>query len=176
MPMPPNVTEMLTDAELERLRKAFREAAYPGIDPATVTTADARFGMFVQSTLVARFPPARDYVAAIGNHFYDDSPDLGPQIRERVVIACLLAHANDGGFYLSVHLYWALMVGLSVQQVAWVIVLCSSYSGIDRYSLGLTLLTEAQGALKAQLALTDEANIAPGAVLGALQASFAARH
>ncbi len=173
MPLPPDVTTILSAADLQRLRDSFAAATYPGIDE---HTPDGRFGMFAQEVLLARFPLARKYVASIGDYFYDDDKEVGPQNRERVVIASLLAHANDGGYFLTLHVYWALMIGLSVKEIAWTMVLCSSYSGIDRYTLGMTLLSDVLGALKAQLAVgTDEA-IHPGAIVGALAQTFATRH
>ncbi|MBM4365036.1 MAG: hypothetical protein FJ102_02400 [Deltaproteobacteria bacterium] len=173
MPLPPDVTTILSAADIERLRGAFANASYPGVDE---HTPDGRFGQYAQSVLLARFPLARKYVDSIGDYFYDDNKEVGPQNRERVVIATLLSHANDGGYFLTLHVYWALMIGLSVREIAWTMVLCSSYSGIDRYTLGMTLLTDVTGALKAQLAVgTDEA-IHPGAIVGVLAQTFATRH
>ncbi len=173
MPLPPDVTTILSPADAERLRSAFAVATYPGIDE---HTPDGRFGMYAQEVLLARFPLARKYVASIGDYFYDDDKVVGPQNRERVVISSLLAHANDGGYFLTLHVYWALMIGLSVREIAWTMVLCSSYSGIDRYTLGMTLLSDVLGALKAQLAIGTDDAIHPGMIVGALAQSFAARH
>ncbi len=176
MPLPPDVTTILSDADLDRLRTAFRVGATGDTPAAVAKHADANFGTVAESVLLARFPPAGQYVRSIGDYFYDDDTELASRNRERVVIATLLSHANDGGYYLCLHLYWALMVGLSVKQVAWTIVLTSAYSGIDRYTMGMTLLGDVLGVLKGQLASGDESAIAPLTVVGQIGSTFAARH
>lgn len=176
MPLPPDVTTILGDADLDRLRAAFRVGATGDSPGALAKHADANFGAVAQSVLLARFPAAARYVESIGDYFYDDDTELASRNRERVVIATLLSHANDGGYFLCLHLYWALMVGLSVKQVAWTIVLASAYSGIDRYTLGMTLLSDVLGVLQSQLATGRDEDVAPMAIVGAITTTFAARH
>jgi len=170
---PTDITNLLPDEALARLRAAFNTASYPG---QTLETPDGRFGMYAQGVLVSRFLPARRYVEVIGDYYYDDHKELGPTNRERVVLASLLAHANDGGYFFSLHVYWSLMIGLSPREIGWVIALCSAYSGIDRYTLGTTITWEVLSVLKAQAEKGDAAALAPTVIVPILAQTFASRH
>ena len=78
----------------------------------------------------------------IGDVVYNDSPDgrstakitsLAPAQREAVIIATVAAERDT--FVLSGHLYWGLMEGLSVENLADILLTVASYSGINNFRL-----------------------------------------
>ena len=138
-----SITELLTEPELKLLRA--------GYDPAKMLED-------VREKLEAAWPDATPLVESVLGGFY--VPVTGrkyrmkPANRERVVLALL---ANGGGqpFDVSVHFYWGLMEGLTVQELCDVLLLTASYGGVARYTdnfklLGYTLALLKRMAAKGQ--------------------------
>jgi ubiquinone/menaquinone biosynthesis C-methylase UbiE/alkylhydroperoxidase/carboxymuconolactone decarboxylase family protein YurZ/uncharacterized protein YbaR (Trm112 family) len=95
----------------------------------------------MQGILTKSFPVkydrSREYITAIGNAFYGPLPDdritkrdeLSTADRERCLIALLAAQAADGN--LAVHIYLGLMNGLSTGEIAHILFLAGTYSGVN---------------------------------------------
>jgi alkylhydroperoxidase/carboxymuconolactone decarboxylase family protein YurZ len=114
----PDLRTLITDEELARLRAAYDSAAMnEGARRATE----------------APFPPASMFVDSIIATFYGPRAVLPAMRREQVLIAVLAAHAGMRRI-LAVHLYWALMEGLSIDEICATLLLVGTYDGIDNYS------------------------------------------
>jgi len=143
-PAIPNVRDVLPLPKLQLLRDRYRrEEAIAA----------------VSSILPFVYDKSRDYNAAVTHAFYGDLPSdtrstreaLSVQDRERCLIALLCSRGVPET--LAVHIYLGLMEGISVEEVANILMLTGMYTGIDRFVTGLaTELT----ALKALGELVDE--------------------
>jgi alkylhydroperoxidase/carboxymuconolactone decarboxylase family protein YurZ len=116
----PDLRSVLTDSRLERLRAAY--------DPQVMRAA-------MLHAIVEGFPPLDAWNRAIAGTFYDDPNPLTPRDRERCLIAVL---TNTGPqLSLAIHVYWGLMVGLSVEEVCHTAGLAASYAGVPRLAVAL---------------------------------------
>ena len=154
--MNPDVRSMLTEAQLSVLRQGYSRAM---------------MDMVATKLVAAPYPPVAGLVAFAGERFYSDTPPvLTPCDRERCLIAVFSAGRRPA-FALAVHVYWGLMEGLTVGEIAEIIVLSALYGGIDVLTDGMRTLGDA---LK-QLAKAAEAGGAAATsqvLLPALVAAF----
>ncbi len=98
-----------------------------------------------RDTLSQIYPPGAGYIGAIMDSLYTGEP-ISPMDRERCIIS-LLATAQ-GQMPLAVHIYWGMMAGLSLDEVAHTFLLTGAYCGVDKYTTGLLTLQKVIGALK----------------------------
>jgi alkylhydroperoxidase/carboxymuconolactone decarboxylase family protein YurZ len=127
---PLEVSRALEPEALDKFRKAYRRPEMKGI---------------LVETLPEMYPLATEYVQAIGHLLYqDDLPEdgdpgirstLSVQDRERCLVAVLACH--EGGLPLAIHIYIALMEGVSPQEIAHLLLLAGVYGGVDRLTNGL---------------------------------------
>lgn len=118
-----DINDLLTAAELATLRKGYVRAQ---------CVADVR------NSLEGAYPPATPAVEAVLGPFYEVVPGtnefrIDPATRERILVA-LLANGAGAGFDVAVHMYWALMEGVSLSGILDTLLLTASYAGIARYT------------------------------------------
>lgn len=124
MPGPVDVTTLLTDAQLDVLRGAY---------DADAMNAAAR------AATALPFPPAAPFADFIIGRFYTGDA-WPPARRELVLIALGAANLVGNGRTLAVHLYWGLMEGLGVGEIADTLLLVGAYAGVDKYSAAMRVL------------------------------------
>jgi len=92
------------------------------------------------------YPPLEAWVKETSATFFDRSR-LAPRDRERCIVALLTV---NGGLPMSlaIHIYWALMEGLSVGEVCETIGLVGAYGGVQRVAFGMTVLQRTLGVLQ----------------------------
>jgi alkylhydroperoxidase/carboxymuconolactone decarboxylase family protein YurZ len=116
----------------------------------------------LSAPLLTVYEPSKDLVGAVGNFYagcVDDSAPpprdvLSAQDRERCIIALLCARRED--VELSIHIYLALMLGVSILEIANVILLAAMYTGIDNLSRGLFVYTLTLQTLACQTTLDPQ--------------------
>lgn len=121
-----------------------------------------------KQALNARYAGGAPFVDTIVDTLYAGAP-IAASDRERCLVALLAARGE--GLTLAVHLYWALMEGLPVEEVAHVLVLAGAYMGVPAYANGLLVLERTLKALKPLAAAGGDAAMSP-AVLQKLLADF----
>jgi alkylhydroperoxidase/carboxymuconolactone decarboxylase family protein YurZ len=121
----PGITD-LTDAQIQSLRAKFSEDAMD----AALTAA-----------LPAVYPVAQGYVQAIASAFAQNLPEdlaSGPRLRlsaadrERILIALL--GAREERVNLAVHLYYAVGLGIRLQEILHILLLTGVYTGIPAFA------------------------------------------
>lgn len=116
------------------------------------------------------FPPNEGYVEWIINNLYDGER-IASKDRERTLIALLASQTTGSSLLLAVHLYWGLMEGLSIAEIADTLALAGVYMGLPHYTAALDTLRDTLKTLR-------EVTAKPGAaldamsVVGALRATF----
>ncbi len=68
------------------------------------------------------------------DHQYNED-HLHPQLRELVLIALLTSRKEVGT--VAIHIYWAIMEGVSPAEIAHTIALTGTYTGLDNYVIGI---------------------------------------
>lgn len=114
-------------------------------------------------------PASAPYVEAVIKGFYDASR-MPPRDRERVLVALLASQSNAPSLLLAVHLYWGLMEGLTVADLADTLGLSGVYTGLAHYTAGLKALRVTLDVL-ADLTSKPDAKLDASAVVAALGAS-----
>ena len=129
----PPLTSMLSDENLALLRLGF--------------DGQVAYAMALGS-LSAPVPGAAPWVEASGAYFFKDAAHMSAQRRELCVLSVLTSlRAPD---QLAIHVYWGLMVGLSVTQVGDAIFLGADYAGIACFDTGLKVAKAALSNLETQ--------------------------
>ncbi len=146
----PQVTEILSDDALENLRRGWQQA---GGDEAILAPAD--------KNLVGAYAPSGPFVSWVSDHFYREGAMSGSE-RERVLISVL---ASAPPRFLAIHIYWGLMEGLSVVDVAETLLLTSAYQGIPIYSATIGVLANVLLILRD---LELQGGTSPGPILGSI--------
>lgn len=146
------------------------------LDEATLTALRAQYKpdfMLAASrgAVVGPHPAAAGYVHWVVDYLYDGKR-LKAADRERCLVALLAAKTTDSSFTLAVHLYWGMMEGLSVDELADVLALTGAYHGMPHYAMGQVTFRKTLDALRG---LFERAPAAcdPAAVIGALRVAFA---
>lgn len=147
-----NLQTMLSASKLDLLRSKYEPA------------------FMVKSNVEAIAAIAPRYVGwneAVGATFYAPDAPVKPIDRERCLIALLTISGPE--ISLALHVYWGLMEGLSVEEIAHVAALAGCYGGLPRSMFGLQTIHRTLDAL----ARIDEGDGSPPAVFRALAAELA---
>ena len=122
------ITEYLSDTKLQQLKAAYTRTDLGALGgPPRVV-----------------YPPSAPSMDVIATAFYASLPDdPGPQPRdtltvqgrERCLVALLCARRED--IELAIHIYLALMEGIGIREIANVMLLAGTYTGIDNFNRGL---------------------------------------
>lgn len=123
-----------------------------------------------RNSVEAPHPPAAGFAQWVVGYLYD-ARHLKPADRERTLVALLASQSAAPSLMLSIHLYWGLMEGLGVVELADVLALSGAYTGLPRYTAGLITLRRTLDSLVA-LAAPADAKLDPAAVIGALFKAF----
>ena len=122
-------------------------------------------------SFAAQWPPSRGWAEAqVGLYFALPSgnvPVMKAKERERVVIA-LLALTEPRAANLAIHVYWALMEGLTVDELYAAVGLAALYGGVQRFNDGANTVTTSLGVLAGLPG--DQLDM--GSALAALRAAF----
>ena len=157
--MPPKykpITDYLTEDGLKKLREAFIAGPPPALSTPLLTVYGSSKAFvdslvdFAKSCVPDTTPPPRD--------------TLSIQDRERCIIALLCSRRED--IELSIHIYLALMTGVSILEIANIMLLASMYTGVDNLTRGLLVYTTTLETLSCQ------ANPEPQKVVDALTDTF----
>lgn len=122
---------LLSDRELASLRTDF--------DAAVLSQA-------ASTPFSILYPPLEGWVKETSATFFDRST-MPARDRERCIIVLLTI---NGGLPMSlaIHIYWALMEGLSIDDVCQTIALIGAYGGVQRVAFGMTTLQKMLGVLR----------------------------
>ncbi len=171
--MPPrDLNTILDKKQLQALRKGY--SADDLVNGAKYALADARF------------PAAKGLIDALYDQFYPDHAEplffdryelaqrgrpvpleLNNATRELILVAVLGATGQP--FQLSVHIYWALMCGATIDAIANTLLLSANYTGSPVWANGVSTFQQ----LLEELAILADAGKTSGAdVLGAFQLRF----
>ncbi len=147
-----DLTQMITSAELTRLREAF--------DPEVLLRANS--GAFATV-----YPRLASWGENVGELFFAPGP-LAPRERELCLVTLLTQRSP--GLSLGNHVYWALMEGVTVEQICQAVGLAGCYGGLPTYTQGVFTVHRTLTVLK-KLAPASERG--PETVLRALVEAFA---
>lgn len=114
---PYSVLEVLSTERLDALRAAYSRDAM---------NAGAR------GSLEGRFAGATPMAEALLGRYFETTDNLACDNRERVILGMLAMRRADAE--LAIHVYWGLMEGLSVAEIADIFVLTGGYMGISQYN------------------------------------------
>src|SRR5262249_51884342 len=126
------VKKFLAEGKLDQLRKRFAS------DKGKSQTAK-----ILASILPDLYSVSGEYVASIVKTYFADRPAtrqlldsrLAENDRERCIIALL---AGQGAQYpLSLHIYLAMMLGVTPHEVAHILLLAGVYTGVNRFADGI---------------------------------------
>jgi alkylhydroperoxidase/carboxymuconolactone decarboxylase family protein YurZ len=101
-----------------------------------------------------------------------DATSLSPRERELVLMGVIAAQRDT--FVLAGRIYWGLMTGLSVENVADVLMTVAGYTGVNNVRLNVNVLTDVLQVLARAAATGGEAAATP-AVLRELTKTFPKR-
>ena len=117
------IRDILTDNQLTALREQF--------DP-------QQMNALLGASLSADYPPSVPHLETIGDLFYGGrdgsmaSATLSAANRERCLVAILAARGS--GLNLALHIYIALTANVSPEEIAHILLLVGTYSGIDNFA------------------------------------------
>jgi len=122
-----------------------------------VTSLRSGYDRSVMNALVERsisgiHPPAAPWMGFIMSELYGPDAALDPRDREILVIGLLAGRREFGT--LAVHLYWGLMEGLSPAELAQVLTISGTYTGVSNFVQGTRVAHRTLGLLK-EHAVTD---------------------
>ena len=123
--MSADVTTILSQADIDALKARYELTVMLGASRAAVA---------------APYPPSKDYVEWIIKNLYEGG-SVAPRDRERTLIALLASQSTGHSLMLAVHLYWGLMEGLSIAEIADTLALSGVYMGLPHYTAALGTLT-----------------------------------
>ena len=147
-----DLTNILTADDLVTLRKNYQRAAFLSAAPKMIRYWKAGgfvdwLGNTVFNPVLEQQPTASDPDPAINYYKDRESSDLAEQTtltpghREAVVLSVMATTQRDP-FTMSAHIYWALMEGLSVENVADIFMTAGAYAGIDNFRFTSSLLAD----------------------------------
>lgn len=84
------------------------------------------------ASLSGPIPAAEPWVSGPGDYFFATDRNMGPTHRELCILSTLTALRCPD--QLAIHVYWGLMVGLTVNQIGDAIYLGGDYGGIAAYN------------------------------------------
>ena len=152
---PSSVGDILSGEQLQALRESY---------------SNERMNQIARTGVSGSFTPAAHLHQVLTDLFFhglqevDANARVGPSAavptplsareREIIIISMMTARLADPVF-LAIHIYWGLMEGLSPEEIAWVQHLSGLYSGIDKFSRGIRVLTDTLRALQSCSSATD---------------------
>lgn len=87
------------------------------------------------NSLAGPVPGAAPWVTSAGSYFFKNEEHMSPQRRELCIISMTTAMRMPD--QLAIHVYWGLMVGLSVEQIGNALFLAGDYGGIACFQTAL---------------------------------------
>ncbi len=143
-PVPPSIENILSSERLAALRGAYNTPEGSG-----------EMNAILRGTLPDLYARSKPYIDAILEIFYGQLPDdmhtdrpaLSAPDRERCIIALLAV--QHGGFVLAIHIYLALMLGLSATEIAHILLLAGVYGGVSTFAEGITVAVQTLTKLEA---------------------------
>lgn len=134
------VSSFLSEAQLNVLREAYKlREDQPNDLPAGQRKEQLRDK--VKDELLKAYGPAEGYLNAVFATFFPDIPDsekvLQDDDRERCIVAILAA--RDADFNLALHMYMAMMEGVSPAEIAHILLLTGVYGGVGSFSDGINI-------------------------------------
>jgi alkylhydroperoxidase/carboxymuconolactone decarboxylase family protein YurZ len=121
------------------------------------------------ASLAGPIPQARAWVESTSSYFFATPDNMGPTHRELCCLTVLTALKSPSE--LAVHVYWGLMVGLTVNQIADAIFLGGNYGGVSAYSQAVKAATVTLQTLATLATSATSGGASPDAVKQALSAS-----
>lgn len=143
----PALENLITDSQVTVLRQGYDDIEIYGL---------------AMAALAGPFPQAEPWVSASGSYFFASDRNMGSTHRELCILSTLTAMRCPD--QLVVHVYWALMVGLTVNQVADAIFLGGHFGGIAAYNSATKAAMVALGSLAGQ---ADAGKADPSTLLSA---------
>lgn len=119
-----------------------------------------------RGAVAAPHPASAPYVEAVIAGFYNPTR-MPPRDRERVLVALLASQSNAPSLLLAVHLYWGLMEGLTVADLADTLGLSGVYTGLGHYTAGLKTLRATLDTM-VELASKPDARLEPAVIVATL--------
>lgn len=147
-----DITDMIDTAQLADLRKNF-------------TSTDMNNAL--AGKLPKVYPDSQPYVDAIAKMFTAPIPGPSEGDRERILIAILASRGER--LNLAVHLYYAIGLGISLDEIVHILLLTGVYTGVPNFASALDVAADTFALLASLAAKTPGA----AAVLDQLQAAFA---
>lgn len=171
--------EILTDAEIATLHGGYDPAVLnAGTRAVLVDATYPEAAGLVDSLLRLFYPEKRSRnaffdkkvrAAAARAHKAPAPLALDNATRELVLLTILSRKGNTQ--FMAIHVYWALMEGLTVEAITNILLLSSYYEGIEVWSWGSGALGQILKVLKAQVAT---GKVDTMSVIGALKAQLPA--
>jgi alkylhydroperoxidase/carboxymuconolactone decarboxylase family protein YurZ len=155
-PPPPAHPVILTDDDLELLRRQYVRDVLLGLAPRMVHHAKAKG--FV------------DWISQVvfSSSSQSGGNSLTPAQREMVILSVLATQRDT--FVMAGHIYWALMEGLSVEQVADTLMTVATYTGINDLRYSCEVFDRVLALLKDRITSRDD--LSTGALAQALAREF----
>ena len=85
-----------------------------------------------------RYPPLASWSQSIDATFYAPPEPMTPSDRERCLIAMLTC--TGAALPLGIHMYWGLMEGLSLNEIASIAALAAVYAGVPKLVTGFAVM------------------------------------
>jgi alkylhydroperoxidase/carboxymuconolactone decarboxylase family protein YurZ len=154
---PNDVTQILTAGELDQLRRNYDAAAIEMASKVSIMGCYAGAVGFID-VLDKQF-----YAAPSQRHSEPGAraQSFDPAARERILISVLTIRRGGQGRFLAVHLYWGLMAGLSVQEIADQLLLIGMYVGLPNFTASIATLQALLKRLKESVAAGGDALKSP---------------
>ncbi|QRN95851.1 hypothetical protein JRI60_43550 [Archangium violaceum] len=118
---------ILNNDDLKKLRQDFKEQ----------TLLDS-----ARTGIGQKLPDSMGFINTLEEQFYKPANQSQEQYRELArqresqLITLFLVYARGQGFFLGIHFYWGLMMGLSLSDVARQVLLAGMYGGIQVLNAG----------------------------------------
>jgi alkylhydroperoxidase/carboxymuconolactone decarboxylase family protein YurZ len=156
----PDIGDLLGTDQLTRLRASYNSKR-----------GEKEIDGILRGVLPDLYSESSQFIGAIIATYFDgDSAappkwELNKSDRERCIIALLAGQGAQ--FPLSLHIYLALMLGVTPQEVAHIILLSGVYTGVNRFAEGMFVHVKTLRALNGL-----QGDIGPNAVNAALRVVF----
>lgn len=159
-PKIPHISQMLHPTRLDALRAGY---------------SDKALNELFDAVLPNLYKPSKKYIETILDAFDHNRPSdasptrkaLSPPDRERCIVALLASRGET--FTLAMHIYTGLMVGLTPQEIANILMLTGVYAGVSTFTDGLLILGKTLGELQ-----KSTTGSSPQEVFQALKTAFGA--
>ena len=144
----------------------------PELQTVTSSYNAVTMGTLLPASLITHYPPISPYLGAIGQELYPEFKPLpaGPLSaanRERCLVALLASRSRR--LELAIHIYLALVNGVSAAELAHICLATGIYTGVDTVGSAFDVM---QGTLEKLKALAQGSTADPLSVLVGLAAVF----